>query len=126
MQRVQENAEWSLFDPNEIFEVTGKKLEDFWGEEFPKFYQECEKNPQLELKKTIDAKELFKTFLKSVVETGMPYVFFRDTVNKFNPNKHAGMVYSSQLCTEIAQNMSAPKFIEEVDENGQILIKYTP
>jgi len=87
---------------------------------------ECENSPKLELKKQVDAKELFKTFLKSVVETGMPYVFFRDTVNSLNPNKHAGKIYSTQLCTEITQNMSEAKFVEEVDENGNIAIKYTP
>jgi len=47
----------------------------------------------------------------------MPYVFFRDTANKYNPNKHEGMVYSTQLCTEIIQNTKEPKFVEETDEN---------
>jgi ribonucleoside-diphosphate reductase alpha chain len=56
----------------------------------------------------------------------MPYVFFRDTANKYNPNKHKGMVYSSQLCTEIIQNTKEPKFIEEKTENGLITIKYKP
>jgi ribonucleoside-diphosphate reductase alpha chain len=43
----------------------------------------------LELKEKMNSKEIFKKFLKSTVETGMPYVFFRDTINKLNPNKHA-------------------------------------
>lgn len=73
------------------------------------------------------AKDLFKKFLKATVETGMPYVFFRDTVNKLNPNKHAGNIYSTQLCTEICQNTKAPEFVaEEVDEAGNIAIKYKP
>jgi len=59
-----------------------------------------------------------------VVETGMPYVFFRDTANKYNPNKHVGNVYSSQLCTEIIQNTSESKFIEEKTEEGVVNIKY--
>lgn len=126
MQRVSEWAKRSLFDPKEILDVTGQRLEDLWGDEFAVFYTACENNPKLALKKEIDAKELFKIFLKSVVETGMPYVFFRDTVNKLNPNKHAGKVYSTQLCTEITQNMSAPKFVEEVEEDGTTAIKYTP
>jgi len=62
--------------------------------------------------------------LKSVVETGMPYTFFRDTVNKTNPNNHAGKIYSSQLCTEIAQNTSPSTFIEEEEQDGTINIKY--
>jgi ribonucleoside-diphosphate reductase alpha chain len=56
----------------------------------------------------------------------MPYTFFRDTVNKSNPNDHTGKIYSSQLCTEIAQNTSPATFIEEIEENGEIHIKYKP
>lgn len=57
----------------------------------------------------------------------MPYVFFRDTVNRLNPNKHAGNIYSTQLCTEICQNTKAPEFLaEEIDEQGNIAIKYKP
>ena len=47
-----------------------------------------------------------KKIMKSAVETGTPFIFFRDTVNQANPNKHAGMIYASNLCHEIAQNMS--------------------
>jgi ribonucleoside-diphosphate reductase alpha chain len=47
----------------------------------------------------------------------MPYSFFRDTVNVQNPNAHVGNIYSTQLCTEIAQNTSPAKFIEEIDED---------
>jgi len=56
----------------------------------------------------------------------MPYAFFRDTVNAINPNKHAGNVYSTQLCVEICQNTSPSKFIEEEIEDGKIVIKYEP
>lgn len=78
------------------------------------------------MKKVIKAKDLFKQFLKTTVETGMPYVFYRDTVNAMNPNKHAGNVYSSQLCTEICQNSSPAKFIEETIEGGNIVLRYEP
>jgi ribonucleoside-diphosphate reductase alpha chain len=78
---------------------------------------ECENNPDLELKETVEAKDLFKTYLKATVETGMPYAFFRDTVNAANPNKHAGNIYSTQLCVEICQNTSPSKFIEEQIED---------
>ena len=80
----------------------------------------------LELRKTVKAKDLFKQFLKTTVETGMPYVFYRDTVNRLNPNKHAGNIYSTQLCTEICQNSSPAKFIEETIEDGKIVIRYEP
>jgi len=62
--------------------------------------------------------------MKTAVETGMPYAFFRDTVNKLNPNKHAGNIYSTQLCVEICQNTSPAKFIEEKLEDGTVIIKY--
>lgn len=126
MKRVEENWEWTLMDPKEVRDVTGKKIQDSFCEEFEAFYLECENNPKLLLNEKVKAKDLFKKFMKSTVETGMPYVFYRDTVNKLNPNKHAGNIYSTQLCTEICQNTSAAKYIEEVIEDGNIVIKYTP
>ncbi len=126
MERMQKNEPWTLFDPKEVKDVTGKALQDHFWEEFEKFYIECENNPKLVLKKTVNAKDLFKTYLKTTVETGMPYAFFRDTVNKANPNKHAGNIYSTQLCVEICQNTSPAKFIEETIEDGNIVIKYEP
>ncbi len=126
MKRVENNEDWTLFDPKEVKDVTGKVLQDYFGEEFEAFYKECEKNPKLELKEKVSAKDLFKKFLKATVETGMPYVFYRDTVNALNPNKHAWNIYSTQLCTEICQNTSPSKFVEETLEDGNIVIKYTP
>jgi len=126
MKRVENNEDWTLFDPKEIEDVTGKKLQDFFGKDFDKFYVECEKNEKLTLKEKTNAKELFKKFLKSTVETGMPYVFFRDTVNRLNPNKHVWNIYSTQLCTEICQNTSPSKYVEEVLEDWKICIKYIP
>ena len=126
MERVANNEDWTLFDPKEITDLTGKKLQDKFCEEFEEFYIECENNDKLLLKKTVNAKELFKTYMKVAVETGMPYAFFRDTVNRLNPNKHAWNVYSTQLCVEICQNTSTSKFIEEQLEDGKIVIKYEP
>lgn len=126
MQRVEKDENWTLFDPKEITDITGKKLQDHFWAEFNKLYEELEKDSRLELKKEIKARDLFKKFLKTAVETGMPYVFFRDTVNNLNPNKHAWNIYSTQLCTEICQNMSPTTFIEETDEDGNINIKYKP
>lgn len=126
MKRVEENWEWTLFDPKEVRDVTWKSLQDNFWDEFEKFYVECEKDERLELKEKVNAKELFKKFLKTVVETGMPYVFFRDTVNRLNPNKHAGSIYSTQLCTEICQNTSPSKFVEESVEDWNVVIKYNP
>ncbi len=127
MERMQKWEKWTLFDPKEVYDVTWKKLQDHFGEEFEKFYTECENNQKLELKEQVEAKEIFKKFMKSTVETGMPYVFFRDTVNKLNPNKHVWNIYSTQLCTEICQNTAPSQFLEEYqDEEWNVNIKYKP
>jgi len=81
----------------------GIGLEDFWGDEFEKWYEELE--AVLEHEK-IDVFELWKRILTVAFETGEPYIFFRDTANRYNPNKHLGPVYSSNLCMEIVQSMS--------------------
>lgn len=124
MKRLENNEDWTLFDPKEIEDITWKKIQDLFGDEFEKFYEELEKDDRIILKQKISSKELFKKFLKTVVETGMPYSFFRDTVDRWNPNSHAGKIYSSQLCTEIAQNTSPSTFLEEVDEDWNVCIKY--
>ncbi len=126
MRRLKEDGNITLFDPHEIGKLYGKSLQDTFNEEFDAFYLKLEQDERLVMKKTVKAKEVFKRFLKSTVETGMPYVFFRDTVNRLNPNKHAGNIYSTQLCTEICQNTSATKFLEETIEDGKIVIRYTP
>ena len=124
MERVEANGEWTLFDPHEVRVVTGQKMEMLFGDEFKAFYEACEKDDRLELKETIKAKDLFKVFLKTVVETWMPYVFFRDTVNRYNPNRHCGNIFSTQLCTEIAQNTSASTFISEYTDDETLSLKY--
>ncbi|HLC94988.1 MAG TPA: ribonucleoside-diphosphate reductase subunit alpha, partial [Patescibacteria group bacterium] len=126
MRRLKENGDITLFDPHEIESLYGKCLQDSFGASFDELYVALEQDNRLTMKKTVKAKDLFKKFLKSVVETGMPYVFFRDTVNRMNPNKHAGNIYSTQLCTEICQNTSSTKFVEETIEDGKIVIRYEP
>ncbi len=126
MERVQNDEDWTLFDPKEVEDITWRKLQDNFCEDFEEFYKSLEKRDDIELKETVKAKDLFKTFMKTVVETWMPYVFFRDTVNRLNPNKHAWNVYSSQLCVEICQNTTPSKFVEETLEDGKIVIKYEP
>ncbi|KKS34632.1 MAG: Ribonucleoside-diphosphate reductase [Parcubacteria group bacterium GW2011_GWC2_42_12] len=126
MKRLKEDGDWTLLDPHEIKVLYGKNLQDHFGEAFVTFYETLEKDERLTMKKTVKAKELFKKFLKTVVETGLPYVFFRDTVNRLNPNKHAGNIYSSQLCAEICQNTSPAQFINETIEEGEIVLRYKP
>jgi len=121
---VEADGDWTLFDPHEIQAVFGKRLEDHFGESFVAFFEECEQSKKLELKVTVKAKELMKAFLKTAVETGMPYIFYRDTVNEVNPNKHAGNIYSTQLCTEICQNTSEARYVEESVHGNEIAIRY--
>lgn len=126
MRRLEIDGEWTLFDPHEVKALSKNALQDRFGKDFDELYTRLERDDRLKMKKTVKAKELFKKFLKAVVETGMPYVFFRDTVNDKNPNRHAGNIYSTQLCTEICQNTSASTFSGETIEDGKIVIRYEP
>ena len=67
-----------------------------------------------------------KRIMRSQLETGVPFMFYRDEVNRMNPNKHEGIIYSSNLCSEIAQNMSATSASQEVLEDGVIVSRRTP
>lgn len=125
MRRVENGDNWTLFDPHEIEKKKGRRLEDLFCDDFDAFYEECEKDPGLIFKTSIAAKDLMKKFLKTAVETGMPYVFYRDTVNRANPNRHAGNIYSTQLCTEICQNTSDSSFVSETYDNGKVNLQYT-
>ncbi|MEG7628331.1 ribonucleoside-diphosphate reductase subunit alpha, partial [Listeria monocytogenes] len=99
-------------------------LEDFYDEErgkgsFRDFYEEvCRAAEEGKLRSTLWKKvraiDLMKKILVSQFETGYPYIFYRDEANRMNPNKHMGMIYSSNLCTEIHQNMSPTYVVEEV------------
>lgn len=111
MHRVDKDGDWTLFDPHEIRTKYDRNLTDLYGQEFEEFYFELEEDKTLELSKTVKAKDLFKQILKTVVETGMPYVFFKDTVNMFNPNKHQGMIYNANLCTESFSNFNGKDYI---------------
>ncbi|MDP2837978.1 MAG: ribonucleoside-diphosphate reductase subunit alpha [Candidatus Moranbacteria bacterium] len=126
MKRLKEDADITLFDPHEIESLYGKRLQDTFSKAFEAFYLTLEQDERITMKKVVKAKDIFKKFLKSTVETGMPYVFFRDTVNRLNPNQHVGNIYSTQLCTEICQNTSDTRFIEETIEDGKIIIRYEP
>lgn len=104
------NQDWHLMCPHDIAVHKGYNLEDYYGEEWERRYRDCVRDPRI-AKRTVRLKDLVRMILKSAVETGTPFAFFRDTVNRANPNPQAGMIYCSNLCTEIAQNMSG---IEEV------------
>ncbi|MBD1371556.1 ribonucleoside-diphosphate reductase subunit alpha [Hazenella sp. IB182357] len=125
METVKERGTWYLFDPHEVREVMGYSIEDYWGEAFEKRYHECVAHPGIH-KTEIAAIDIMKRIMVSAFETGTPFVFFRDTVNRANPNKHEGMIYSSNLCTEICQNMSPTQLLQEEIEDGVIVTKTKP
>lgn len=117
------DANWYMMCPHEIRTVKGYGLEDFYGEEWEKRYYDCVNDDRIE-KRIMSVKDIVRLIIKSAAETGTPFAFYRDAANKMNPNKHAGMIYSSNLCTEIMQNMSAMDIQnnEIIDENGDKIV----
>ena len=128
MEAVEARGEFHLFDPHEVKTLMGWSLEDFYDEEFGngafrRKYQECVDHPLLS-RVTLPAIDIMKRAMKSQLETGTPYMFYRDTVNRANPNKAHGIIYSSNLCVEIMQNQS-PTVIEKeelITKDGQTRI----
>ena len=106
MAKEDLNQSWYLFCPNEIMTIKGYCLEDYYGEEWEKRYLDCVNDSRLS-KRSMSIKDIVRLVLRSAVETGTPFTFNRDIVNRANPNNHRGIIYCSNLCTEIAQNMSA-------------------
>jgi ribonucleoside-diphosphate reductase alpha chain len=98
MKRVAEDGIWTFFDPYDT-----PDLPDLHGEAFEERYKEYENDENI-IKEHIKAKELWKKILLSYFETGNPFLCFKDTANKANPNSHIGVIRSSNLCTEIFQN----------------------
>lgn len=124
MRKLKEKGSIYLFCPHEIRTVKGWSLEDSWGEEWERKYEECVNDERIP-KREVKAFDLLKPLIKSATETGSPFLFFRDTVNKMNPNKHAGMIYCTNLCTEVMENMSANGEVERktvIDKNGNEVI----
>ncbi|MEA1956550.1 MAG: ribonucleoside-diphosphate reductase subunit alpha [Campylobacterota bacterium] len=114
MQRVQEDAIWTLFDPYDV-----RELATLYGEEFNKRYLEFENDENI-IRETIKAKDLWKKILTSYFETGSPFLCFKDNANRANPNNHTGTIRSSNLCTEIFQNTNPNHYkIKFIFENGE-------
>jgi ribonucleoside-diphosphate reductase alpha chain len=101
MKRVEEDGTWTLFDPLDTPELT-----ELYGKEFEEKYVEYENDESI-VKETVSAKDLWKKVLLSYFETGNPFLCFKDSANKANPNSHSGIIRSSNLCTEIFQNTDA-------------------
>ncbi|WP_304407310.1 ribonucleoside-diphosphate reductase subunit alpha [uncultured Dubosiella sp.] len=120
------DSPWYLMCPHQILRVKGCALEDHYGEEWERLYWSCVNDERIE-KRVVTVKDIVRLVLKSAVETGTPFTFMRDTVNRANPNGHAGMIYCSNLCTEIAQNMAPIETVstEIVTEEGDTVVVNT-
>ena len=120
------DAPWYLMCPHEILAVKGYSLEDYYGDEWEKRYYDCVNDSHIS-KRTVSVKDIVRLVLRSAVETGTPFAFNRDTVNRMNPNGHAGMIYCSNLCTEIAQNMAPIEYVSTniSVENGDTVLLTT-
>ena len=115
MERVLEDSYWTLFDPVEV-----KDLSEYFGEEFTAKYIAYENSDSV-TKNRIKAKDLWKKILTSYFESGSPFLCFKDSANKANPNPHAGHIRSSNLCTEIFQNTNPNHYKIKVEfEDGTI------
>jgi ribonucleoside-diphosphate reductase alpha chain len=131
MKRVEENGTWSLFCPNEA-----PGLADCWGEAFEKLYVQYENEGRA--RKTIQARELWAAIIDSQIETGNPYMLYKDACNSKSNQQNLGTIKSSNLCTEIIEYTSAdetavcnlasialPRFVEDGKFDHQKLFEVT-
>lgn len=104
MRRVMEKGEWTLFSPSSV-----PDLHDKFGIEFEKayvVYEEKAKRGEIKPSKTVQAADMWRKMLTMLFETGHPWITFKDACNVRSPQQHAGVVHSSNLCTEITLNTS--------------------
>lgn len=123
MRRVENNEDWTLFCPNEC-----PGLSDVYGEEFEKLYEKYEREGKG--RRTVKAQDLWFEVLESQIETGTPYMLYKDSANKKSNQKNLGTIKSSNLCTEIIEytapdevavcnlaSIALPKYVN--DETGE-------
>jgi ribonucleoside-diphosphate reductase alpha chain len=105
LKRVSTDGEWTLFSPDEV-----PDLHDLYGKAFEEryeYYEEMAKYGKIKTAKTMQAKDLWRKMLSMLFETGHPWITFKDPCNLRSPQQHAGVVHSSNLCTEITLNTKA-------------------
>lgn len=123
MKRVEENGDWSLFCPNEA-----PGLGECWGKDFERLYEKYEREGRA--RKTVKAQDLWFHILESQIETGTPYMLYKDHANRKSNQQNLGTIKSSNLCTEIMEytskdeiavcnlaSLALPRFVKE-DEHG--------
>jgi ribonucleoside-diphosphate reductase alpha subunit len=103
MKRVHSNSDWSLFDPDEC-----PRLEDTYGEEFEELYAQYEKDGKA--RNVIPARKVWNAILSSQIETGTPYILYKDNINKKSNQKNVGIIRSSNLCAEIVEYSDANEY----------------
>ena len=131
MKRVEENSTWSLFCPNEA-----PGLADCWGAEFEALYTRYEQEGKA--RKTIQARELWTAIIDSQIETGNPYMLYKDACNSKSNQQNLGTIKSSNLCTEIIEytapdeiavcnlaSIALPRFVEDGKFDHQKLFDIT-
>jgi len=125
MKRVEENREWSLFSPDEA-----PGLSDKWGQEFEMLYLKYESLPGL-ARKVVKARDLWFAIVESQIETGTPYLLYKDSCNRKSNQQNLGTIKSSNLCTEIIEytapdevavcnlaSIALPKFVRSSGAKG--------
>lgn len=124
MKKVENNEKWLLVDPNEVRTKYGKEIANLWGKDFEELYAQLYLDAEfgkLEMFKFVSAKELLKRLMKSQIETGMPYIAFKDTLNRYNPNKHDGIIVGTNLCTESHSNVRPTEFLPKRLDGNKII-----
>lgn len=116
MERVKSDADWSLFCPNEC-----PGLFDVYGEKFEALYHQYEQEGRA--RKTVKARDLWTAILESQVETGTPYILYKDAANKKSNQQNLGTIRSSNLCTEIIE-YTAPDEVAVCNLASLALPKY--
>lgn len=112
MERVRDQKDWTLFDPYEAKEVHGLDLAEMYGDEFRAAYQKLEglaSDGEIRVFKVVSAREIFVRVIESQIQSGLPYVVFRDTINRANTNPHQGLIPGVNLCTESFSVVSKDK-----------------
>jgi len=106
MKRVKENGDWTLFCPNEAYDKeTNKGLMDVWGEEFEQMYTQLEAAGRG--RKSVKAQQLWFRILEAQMETGTPYMLYKDAANRKSNQQNLGTIHCSNLCTEIIEYTSS-------------------
>lgn len=96
MERVERNEDWSLFSPSEV-----SGLHEVWGKEFNEMYLSAEASGKA--RKTVKARDLWAKIIESQIETGTPYILYKDSANRKSNQQNLGTIKSSNLCTEIIE-----------------------